>query len=240
MFRQNGDYLVIKEFRNFTIEVTSLTETWKDYESYDKEDAEEYAIILHQKYITDLGKIWTSAYGKEIINIMPTRSFLLKVTGPITTEKTKWIKDFYQNWCTRKIIADIRLEDSSDCSVTVYEEFIDTLFDSFNITSLTLKNQRDKYGTKNVYKRILDWKSLRTVKLINQQNFEAELDIIGKNPFVKQWILDHSFPKIYKKYIDKLQSLILKKNDNSICIKNCDEIEHDVPILSQTFEISPT
>ena len=99
-------------------------------------------------------------------------------------------------------------------------------------------NIKDKLITERFYEMIKNCNTLRKVRIHGVHHIEACLEVIETNKNVKQWELEVHSKDITPSIKNRINSMLSKRNDNSLIIEG-DNISEHIPLITQLFEVSP-
>ena len=149
----------------------------------------------------------------------------------------KELKTYLSNNLFEKMYIEVWLYYFENSTFQKFEELTDIIFDYLDVNYLEVWFLDHDITSSNLYDKVRHCKSLRTVKFIQLNNPDAQLEIINSNSNIKQTELEFRKCDITESIVEKVDELLSQRNDNSVFIYY-DEKFKNVSKISQIFNIS--
>ena len=230
---EEGDYIrILGTLYDLNFIPEGFSKAWNAYDNVNSEDIQSPTMFLHKKFIQEF-EIDAKLYKTKIV---PTRKIKLKLRD----NSSGCMKDFIpyiERDLTRSIDAEIELNFYKP-SAPDFAKLIELVFNNLRVTSIQSIRWNKQLNSATCKNKVLEWQSLKRVKIPLLEWSENFLDIIEKSSYVKQWVLESNDFDYLCGLRQRLKLILNEKEPNSVI---CNFERHNLRRLqvSQTFEVNP-
>ena len=217
----------------------------KEYSNVNIDDIKKPLFACHKNYIR---KLELRQGLDRMLEFVPAKLLVLSISSEVEKIQFRELVKYLGEGFPEKVHIDLTLESCNTIRLADFEKFWNIVL-KLNLKKLSIIGLNPILASFDFYESIKYCKSLRSVKLFKNHDISTELDIISQesseygmidtaNSHVKQWVLELNSNYITEEIKQRVQELILERNDNTIYIYN-DFLLEEIPQMTQLFEFNP-